>query len=598
MENQEKQDAELDNLVLSLARMTPAVESVRQIADPNLEDTATEMLKLIEDASLFILNYKSRTILGKTWYSIVNSSAQDEISDLVNKFTRLKGECDTRVGTQTLIVGAETLAVGAETLQVGTRTLNTIHSNSKPGRCSEMGNWDDMNGIRLLDDQENLAKLNPAGHAIYNPGGACLPGTRVGVIERIVNWSQGNDKGGRMLWVYGFAGLGKSSVAASVCQRLEAENRLAASFFCKRDDPALRDARCLLNTIVYGLAIRNEAYKRAVADAIREDQQICGAPMQRRYASLIQGPMRSLGHDQAPRTFVVVVDALDETQRDENRASVLTYLRDMYQLAPWLKIIVTSRPDDDIKTEFGGDDEHMTSLNIADHDAADDVHMFVQQRMAGIAKKKRIEWPDEKIRQLADRANGLFVWSETACKFIAGGFSPDERLEQVLHLSPSTEESHPLAALDDLFTTAIRVGIEDNSADNRRHVVRCIGAVIATSSRTPLPVASLEQLLYGQIKPGVLRSVVDSLGSVLYEDGASGPVRVFHPSFEDYITDPNRSNAFYVDLGQKNTTLAVCCLDNMLRGLKFNICDLETSHVLNRDIPDLATRVQNGIAQH
>ncbi|KAG9074979.1 hypothetical protein FRC06_010347, partial [Ceratobasidium sp. 370] len=342
MEKQEKQDAELDELVQSLARMTPAIESVQQIADANLEDTATEMLNLIEDASLFILNYKSQTIFdltgavpAKAWRSMRDSSVQDEINELVSKFKRLREEFDTRVGTQIL--------------QVATKTHAAVHSNS---------------------DQENLAKLNPAGHAIYNPDGACLPGTRVGVIERIVKWSQSNDKGGRMLWVYGFAGLGKSSVA-----------KLAASFFCKRDDPALRDARCLLNTIVYGLAIRNDAYKRAVADAIREDQQICSAPMQRRYASLVESPMRSLRLDEAPQGLVVVIDALDETQRDENRASVLTYLRDMCQLAPWLKIIVTSRPDDDIKPEFGGDDERMTSLNIADHPADHDIIKFVRQRM-------------------------------------------------------------------------------------------------------------------------------------------------------------------------------------------------------------------------
>ncbi|KAG8719047.1 hypothetical protein FRC08_003792 [Ceratobasidium sp. 394] len=64
MEKQEKQAAELDDLVQSLARMAPTIESVQRIADANLGDTTTAILNLIEDASLFILNYKSRNAFG------------------------------------------------------------------------------------------------------------------------------------------------------------------------------------------------------------------------------------------------------------------------------------------------------------------------------------------------------------------------------------------------------------------------------------------------------------------------------------------------------------------------------------------------------
>ncbi|KAG8692328.1 hypothetical protein FRC08_009843 [Ceratobasidium sp. 394] len=535
--------------------MAPTIESVQRIADANLGDTVTAMLNLIEDASLFILNYKSRNAFAQTLHSIIDSAAQDRIRDFIQQFRNLREEFDSRVGTQTLT------------------------------------------SVISAGDRATLKELGAARHAGYNSDRGCAPGTRERIIDEIVRWSQ-EDAGGKLLWVHGFTGLGKSSVAASVCQRLKDQNRLAASFFCKRDDSSLRDPRCLLNTTVYGLAIRHESYRRAVTAAIEEDPQICAANIPIQYSSLVETPLKSLGHQKTPRSLVIVIDALDETQRDESRASLLTCLRKMCQLVPWLKIVVTSRPDDDIKTEFGC--EGVTPLDIADHDATNDILTFVRHRMAGIAKKKKIpEWPEDTIRQLASCANGLFVWAETACKFIAGGFSPDERLQQVLQVFPSTVESHPLTGLDNLYTTAIRAGMEDNGKDNRRDIVRCIGAIIATSARTPLPVASLEQLLSGRIKPGVLGTVVGSLGSVIYEDGgAGGSLRMFHPSFEDFMIDPNRSKEFYVDLTERNTTLAGCCLNTMLRDLRFNVCDLETSHILNRDVPDLPERVQNKIVRH
>jgi hypothetical protein len=65
LEKLEKQDADLNDLVENLARMTPSIKSVEEVADANLEETVTGMLNLIEDASLFILSYESRSSWGE-----------------------------------------------------------------------------------------------------------------------------------------------------------------------------------------------------------------------------------------------------------------------------------------------------------------------------------------------------------------------------------------------------------------------------------------------------------------------------------------------------------------------------------------------------
>ncbi|KAG9086961.1 hypothetical protein FRC06_002795, partial [Ceratobasidium sp. 370] len=60
LETQEKQDANLNELVENIAGMIPSVESVRDLADANLRQTVIVMLNLVEDVSLFILSFKSR----------------------------------------------------------------------------------------------------------------------------------------------------------------------------------------------------------------------------------------------------------------------------------------------------------------------------------------------------------------------------------------------------------------------------------------------------------------------------------------------------------------------------------------------------------
>ncbi|QRV88163.1 WD40 repeat protein [Ceratobasidium sp. AG-Ba] len=516
LEKQEQQNESLNDLVDQLGRITPTITSVKEIADAHLEDTIRAMLNLIEDASLFILNYKSQPAWAHVLHPTLDPGAQERIRGMIDTFGKLRQEFDSRVGSQTL------------------------------------------KAAQLAYDQASLEKLGPTVHASFNPNRGCIEGTRVRAIEDIMNWSLDFKSNQKLLWIYGFAGLGKSAIATSVCELLEERNILAASFFCKRDNADLRDARCLLNTIVYGLAMRHKGYKQAVAKAIQEDPQICSTHIQRRYLSLIERPLQGIDNDKEVKELIIVLDALDETTKDEHRSSLLACLRNICDLAPWLKIIITSRPDKDIEDAFKREDKLIARRDIAAENATEDIHTFVQWRMTGIAKAKhRSMWPEDKIQNLVTCANGLFVWAETACKFIEAGFRADARLEQVLQMRHLTGEVNPFVGLDELYKTSIGAVLKDDGEDNKTIVRLCIGAIVVTSTRTPLPIRDLEKLLSTQIEPGILRTIVKSLSSVIYEHGGpGGPVRVFHPSFEDYITDQTRSSEYYVDTTLYNTTIA------------------------------------------
>ncbi|KAG8796695.1 hypothetical protein FRC12_005789 [Ceratobasidium sp. 428] len=556
IERQEEQDDTVNDLIEQLAELTPTIKSVQDVANANLESTVTAMLNLIEDASLFILKYKTQSIWEHIFYSTIDSTTKDRIQDILDRFKRLKKEYDTKVDAQTLIAA------------------------------------------QLTQDQTSLKMLVPTGHAGFNPNRACMPGTRVRTIDEILAWSRDFKSNQRLLWVYGFAGLGKSSIAASICKRLEERDMLAVSFFCKRDDPAQRDARCVLNTIVHGLAMRCLAYKQAVVQAIQADSQICTGHMQRRYTCLVEEPLKGTNQLKTTKGLVVVVDALDETANDEYRSALLTYLLTMCRLVSWLKIVVTSRPDGDIMDAFGQANESVSLRNLVDDNASDDIDVFVQRRMAAIAKSRsRPEWSDDKVRSLAARASGLFIWAETACKFIEAGLNVDARLGQMLQLrQPTAKEPRSFAGLDELYTTAILSGIQDEGEDNKMTIRLCVGAIVAISSRAPLPISDLGRLLSKHLDTITLRTVVKALSSVLYEHGgAGGPVRVYHPSFEDYITDSARSGDFYVDLRHYNGLLAESSLEAMLAELRFNICGLETSHIVNVEVPRLHQRVQAAV---
>ncbi|KAG8764123.1 hypothetical protein FRC12_008254 [Ceratobasidium sp. 428] len=563
LEQQEKQDTSLEKLVQSIAGMIPSVELVKGLANDDLSQTVTEMLNLIEDVSVFILSFRSRGSIGKlvryliritliifsserAWRAAISSESEAQIEAYTARFEQLREQFDTRMIAQTL-------------------------------RASEV--------------REMHAKLKPVGQAGYNPNRQCIAGTRGDIINDLTSWAQKPNSELRLAWVHGPAGFGKSSIATSVCMRLDDRLTLASSFFCKRDSPELRDPHQALTTIAYQLALRCEPYRDAVIAAIRQDPELCSRHLQPLYDALLGKPLRSLAREiQSTGVLVVVVDALDECGETSTRRQLLACLQNLSGLVTWLRIIVTSRPDRDIRDFFGDTNGWFTKYDVREHDASADIQVFAQAQIGDMTQVEG--WPSDAVERISRQASGLFIWARTACKFIIDGFNRLERLQLVLAGSQ-------MADIDSLYTTAINASVPDSAEDNMNSLRLCLGAVVVTSTQAPLSVADLASLLRGRVSHSVLERVIGSLSSVLYTDQKlGGAIRIFHPSFMDYITDLSRSKDLCVAESEQNAILAECCIDTMAECLKFNICGLETSDRFNSDVQDMDSRVGAAFRPH
>ncbi|QRV92926.1 hypothetical protein RhiJN_20944 [Ceratobasidium sp. AG-Ba] len=547
---QESCDTNMEALLVGLSDIVPFIELVEKAARlPRLQSTILELLHLIKDASQFIVDYKmdDRIVTTITLHPKLN--AREQVDTLLYKMEMLKEDFDRGISIQ-----------------------------------------------MLLDAQRTILKeLKPLGEARYDPARACLSGTRERLLEELVDWCSLSDTPNNLMWVYGQAGLGKSAIAASLCERLDRQGFLATSFFCKRDDVHRRDPQRVMTTIIYGLALRHPIYSKAVTSAIQQDSTLCTSPMQTQYDKLVKGLLPKEVPPETP-IHVIIVDALDECGTEETRQQLLSCLHEITRLVSWAKFVITSRPDQDIKTYFATIPENsFATCDVYHYDASGDIHRFVHQKFNNSPQKSKL-LPDNAVTLLADRASGLFIWAQTACTMVLKDLDPSSRLEDVLRVSGSEDSSSPL---DVLYTTAIESMLTNNDEKNVRLVRSCLGAIIACSNRTPLSVITLSRLLANRIKQGVLRSVVDSLGSVLYTDNSQGgAVRVYHPSFADYMTTSTRSGRFFVDLKLEDFELTKCCLDTMTRELKFNICGLETSWTPNRAVHDLDERIKSLVGSH
>ncbi|KAG8737856.1 hypothetical protein FRC10_007588 [Ceratobasidium sp. 414] len=560
LEAQEQCDTSVENLIDGLASILPHVEAVKRAAKlPQLQGTVANLIHLVEDASRFIIGYKLDGGAVQTLKALAGSTAQEQVDSLVKKLEALTGEFDRGVNVQ---------------------VLQTV----------------DTSAHRIL-----LNDLKPVGQAKYDPARACMPRTREELIKEVLDWCKRPSSPDlpapteRLMWVHGHAGLGKSAVATSVCQALDDDKLLAASFFCKRDDPERRDPQRVLASLIHGLAVHCLSYGNEVVKALQEDISLCSSPVQTQYDKLVRDVLGSPSLACPSGCLVIVVDALDECGDQSTRERLLAYLLRMSQLVTWLRIVVTSRPDKGIEETFDqADTAAFSSRDVYQYNASNDIHTFIQTRLAK-SKNARL-LPEDTGDRLTEHADGLFIWAQTACQFVLSSHNPRDRLRAILAADGGPGQL--TSALDSLYATAIQASIGDGGEDDERLVQQCLGAIIVCSTRMPLSVVALSALLGDRIQLDVMQSVVDSLGSVLYTDHSQGDtVRVYHPSFADYMTTPARSGVHCVNLQEQNTVLAVSCMQTMKAELRFNICGLETSYLPNRDVPNLAARVEASVSQ-
>ncbi|KAF7324380.1 NWD2 protein [Mycena venus] len=87
------------------------------------------------------------------------------------------------------------------------------------------------------------------------PPPQCHPETRTKILEELSEWSSNADSSSGVLWLYSPPGSGKSGIAQSFCEKLDADDSLGVSFFFKRGYPSRGAGSKLFPTIAYQLAL-------------------------------------------------------------------------------------------------------------------------------------------------------------------------------------------------------------------------------------------------------------------------------------------------------------------------------------------------------
>ena len=249
-------------------------------------------------------------------------------------------------------------------------------------------------------DQELLFRRLKPVETGYHRKLRCMDGTRQSLLNQVTDWVANNSGQENVLqrnayWFYGSPGIGKTSLAHSICASLHERNQLAGAFFCRRDDPNLSEPINILPTFIHELATHFPPFWTIVANYLRDDPKLTPESMK---TSIFLDFIRSLPNH-PEHALVFVIDALDECGDAQSRPRLLKVLTKAAAQAPWLKIIVTSRTEVDIQHFFDTltHSSYIPYDLATDQDASADLRAFARTQFDLVAERWHLDtpWPEE-----------------------------------------------------------------------------------------------------------------------------------------------------------------------------------------------------------
>jgi len=457
--------------------------------------------------------------------------------------------------------------------------------------------------VPLTADLSVLNSCRRAKGAEYRHGNrrGCLEGTRESVLNEIESWTNDYSQS-PVFWLNGLAGTGKSTIAQTVSERILADGLLGASFFCTRDFEDRSNLHFIFPTLAFQLAHKYPEFRSVLVPILQSDPDVVHESLYNQMRKLIVEPLQS-----ADISMVIVIDALDECKDEEPSSAILSVLGRLVEQIPRVKFFITGRPEPRIKTGFRLPLlEDATNVFVL-HDVQptlinNDMRLFLKHELFELAQRRRLDgWPSERdIDLLCSRAGGLFVYAAATVKFLdSRTHPPKRRLDVILNLPECTAPEgkaylNSETTLDSLYTSILQMAFGKEDPEVYPKVRVTIGSIVLLAN--PLPPSGISELIGLDPEEVMLfLTLVQSL--IALDEDFSQPVKPFHKSFPDFITDPSRctDTRFYISPEPLHLELAMNCLRLMNDGLEQDLLSLPDC-ALNSEVKDLRTRINDHIS--
>ncbi|KAF4568479.1 hypothetical protein EYR40_010113 [Pleurotus pulmonarius] len=500
-----------------------------------LVDTIQKILRQTVECSLFIKEYSGNGFAARCMKQIV-STTEAKINDFKVAFTSLRNCLDTGLSVQNNLVSI--------------RLASDIHDLGMSS--AKYYNNSDVDFDEALRD-----KLNPTNME-WSTRPMCHPHTRVDILRNITEWII-DPRGSKVLWITALVGAGKSTIATTVANMYADTGRLGAFIFFNRDLKEQSDPTNFVRTLAYELSKCDSRIAKEIKGAVDQNCRIAQMQLDAQFKGLIRMPLVGAASDISAGTsladegpITIVIDALDECGNESSRGQLLAVLaKETVNLPPVVRIIITSRPEPDIFAAFANV-QHIKHQELVSHEH--DIRVYMESQLQDIRIKRGLQlgWPGEqKLVDLVSRADGLFIWASTACKYI-DSYSPETALNGLLQAGVHK-------GLDNLYSKALDRGAASDTVRLGKDFQDIVGTIVVV--KNPMTTQTIDKLL--DLKHSSQR-FLSEFASVIHQ-ADNKPIRFFHKSFSDFITNVGRCTnpTYFIDVSHHEHRVAVNCIARM-----------------------------------
>jgi len=346
------------------------------------------------------------------------------------------------------------------------------------------------------------------------------------LLKDIEEWRMSSTE--RTFWLMAEPGMGKSAIAAGL---VHTTARYTIGYhFCRFDEPSTRSPETFVCSIAFQIAARLPGYRTLLLHAARYPRKpLAELQADDLFTLFLANPLRySIDGGQSTDRLLVIVDALDEAP-----AIAELLARRQNELPTWLALLVTSRPDANIRSALAGVAPHALTTN--DPRNHGDLKIYLDQWFATLTPQP----PIEASASLLERSEGNILYLATARAGVAN------------HVFSLEDPSAYPKGLGGLYREWFHRQFGDAVNTSGWPASYALLELVCASPE-PLPIAIARRTLNWEGQDRV--KAIRPLGSLIHSEGDT--LELFHRSLAEWLQDAVLADRYWVNAEDGRISLA------------------------------------------
>ena len=374
-------------------------------------------------------------------------------------------------------------------------------------------------------------------------------GTRKWLFDVLSRWFA--DEESRVMILTAGPGMGKSVFSAKVCQLIGEDRKLAGCHFCDFKISDSGNPSRILESLASQMCDNVDGFRDKLTEILRRNHS--RDSLWNAFRVLLSEPLHALDRREP---MLIVVDALDESKTN-CKSELLELISDEFpQLPKWIKILITSRPELQVKRKL--EHFHLLEVLLEDYNQQEDLQCFIKRRLHILN--------EDSIRWLAWLCKGSFLYAYYMLKELE-----EMPMRDVLNLSDFAPRG--ISGFYEKQFQRLRISLQRLNPG-----VFNVFLNVVAASRAPLPIRILLKCMNLSDENYEIRNTIVNIMSEILpvHDNC---LTVYHKSLTDWlILDGYEEHAFVanVDGGTKRLWQVCECIYKDIVSVK-SVSDFELS---------------------